>query len=184
MISNLRSNEFAKRLDLIDHDAFSPDIEDFSESEDIFKISQSKIILAEVNKEIEGIHKQKPRYKPMKKVAKAGGLMEKLRSMKESRNAKVCSFAKSSEFVEDERKIEILEYSALCRRLLVKFKIVDGPPDLNHHDRHHFFFTSTDFISPFGKQIIYDVVFNQSATREVTTNNFVYFLKMMRASEV
>lgn len=177
-----RQNKFAKRLDLLDPDAYSPNIEDFSESEDIFKTSQSRFFIAETNKELVDLYQQKPKYKPIQKVPKVGGLMEKLRSMKNKRSSNVCSFAKANEIDEDTKKIEVLEYSAQCRRLIVKFKFIDEPPDPDH-DHHNFFYVSSDFINLFCKQVIYEVVFNLPATREITENNFVYFLKLIRASQ-
>lgn len=170
-------NEHLKR------ETYSPDIEEFSESEDIFHMSQEGENIININNDIAVWLRKKPKYRPIKKIAKPNGLFEKLRAMNNKRVADATNYVLSNRNHEDYRKIQIVQFSNFRRRVIMKFTFADElqVPDLEAEEQLHFMTVPLEFHSLLNKHSFYDVVFDLQKL-EFLPNKFMYFCKMIRAS--
>lgn len=168
---------------IINPDIYSPEIENFSEGEDLFDVSQEGHQITKINYGIAESYQQRPKYKPINKVPKPGGLMEKLRMMKSKRLSEGCHYAKSGGEMSNQRKIEISEYCDYRRRLLLGFRFIDDLelPDADKAETHHYMVVSKDFHQFIERHTIYDVIFDLPK-REFISNHFLHFGKSMKAA--
>lgn len=150
-------------------------------------MSQEGEQIININMEIMEVYQKKPKYKPMKKIPKPGGLMEKLRAIKNKRLAQGCNYAKNiaktdESLLSKQRKIEVIESCDFRRRFLLKFKFADdfSLPDLKKDAQQHFLVVPPDFSKFIKKHRFYDVIFD-FPEREFIKNHFVHFTKMIRA---
>jgi hypothetical protein len=157
---------------------YSPDIDEFSESEDIFHVSQESQNITAINNGIVESHMKKAKYRPMNKVPKAGGLLEKLRTLKNKRLMDASSFAKSSLQRTNQRKIQVIQHSPFRRQLLVNFKFID---ELATDENHRFMVLPLDFTSFITKHCFFDVVFDLTP-QEFQPKHLMYFGKKLRAA--
>lgn len=159
-------------------EAYSPDIEEFSESEDIFHISQESNNIALINNGIVEMNQKKPKYRPYKKPPKPGGLLEKLRVMKNRRNCYATSFVIGNRDHPEQRKIQVIEHSKVCKRHLVSFKFIDK---LIIDENKNFMVVPSEFSKFVSKHLMYDVVFKPQE-REIHPAHFMHFVKFIKAA--
>lgn len=162
---------------------YSPEVENFSEGENIFDMSQEGNQIIKINSKIIEAYQKKPKaYKPINKVPKPGGLMEKLREMKSKRLVKGCHYARSKDEAHNQRKIEIIEHCDFRHRLLLSFKFIDdfGTPDPDKPETHNYIVVLPDFSKLVQDHNIYDVIFDLPEL-EFIANHFVHFGKLIRA---
>ena len=159
-------------------EAYSPDIEEFSESEDIFHMSQESNNIALINNGIVEINQKKPKYRPYKKPPKPGGLLEKLRMMKKRRKGEASNFVISNRDYPEQRKIQVVEHSKMCKCHLVSFKFIDK---LIIDENLNFTVVPTEFSKFISKHSTYDVVFKLQE-REIHPKHFMYFVKFIKAA--
>lgn len=163
---------------------YSPVIEEFSETDDIFHMSQEGETIILINNEIVNLSKKKPKYRPMNKTAKPGGLLEKLRMAQHKRLVEGCSFAGNNYANANLRKIQVLGHSKFRRRLVLEFKFfnVFELPNLEEFNQRFFMDVPLDFEPLMGKHAVYDVVLDQRAN-EFIPSHFMYFCKMIKAAK-
>lgn len=171
--------------DVLQQEIFSPQIEEFSEGDNIFDISQEGNTITTINRQIVESYHKKSKYKPMNKIPKPGGLMEKLREMKSKRLAEACNYTKIDAHVNHQRKIQVLECSKFRRRLLLKFTFCDDLDviDLDRAEEHHFMVVPLDFEIFLQQHLYYDVAFDLPE-REFIENHFIHFGKMLKAGRM
>lgn len=146
-------------------------------------MSQEGEQIININMEIMEVYQKKPKYKPMKKIPKPGGLMESLRAIKNKRLAQGCKYARNDASLSlNQRKIEVIESCDFRRRFLLKFKFADdfSLPDPEKDAQQHFLVVPPDFSKFIKKHRFYDVIFD-FPEREFIKNQFVHFTKMIRA---
>lgn len=166
-------------------EVYSPKIDNFSEGDDLFDISQEGDLINNINNEIMECYQQKPKYKPINKIPKPGGLMEKLREMKNKRLSKGCHYLKSKHEDPNQRKIEIKEHIIFRRRLLLCFRFIDDfeTPDFDKAETYHYIVTTTDFGKFIEQHTVYDVVFDLPE-QEFLNNHFLHFGKLIKAGKI
>ncbi|CRK94871.1 CLUMA_CG008363, isoform A [Clunio marinus] len=177
-------DEQSQIVEKLHKEIYSPDIEDFSEGDEIFNMSQEGQLLISINNDIVDVYQQKPKYRPMNKIPKPGGLLEKLRNLKSKRLARASEFAKTNEGSHKKRKIEIIEHCIFRRRILIKFNFVDfleSPQD--ESEIHRFMAVPLEFKKFITKHSFYVVVFDIKEI-EFLENNFMYFCKLFRAEKM
>lgn len=170
-------------IERLKQEIFSPDIEEFSESDDIFHMSQEGMNIHDINQSIIGIYSKKPKYyRPINKVPKPGGLMERLRELKNRRFVAGCNYAAGTIAEENQRKIQITDSCAFRRRLLISFKFADEfiPPNPDKAEIHHFMAVPQEFKRLIELHSHYDVVFDLPE-QEFMPSHFMHFGKMIKA---
>lgn len=147
-------------------------------------MSQEGEQIININNEIVNICRKKPKYRPMNKIAKPGGMLEKLRALQHKRLMDGCSFAASNCEEANQRKIEIIQHCKFRRRLMVEFKFIDGFESriLEDSEIRHFMDVPLDFEALVCKHSFYDVVLDQ-LEREFIPSHFMHFCKMIKASK-
>jgi hypothetical protein len=170
-------------VELLQQEIFSPDIEEFSESDDIFHMSQEGAQIVTINNEIEESYQKKSKYRPMNKFPKPGGLLEKLRVLSNTRLANGCAFAKSNVAQKNQRKIQVIQHCEFRRRLLIMFRFTDsaGIPELE--EKTHLMTLSSEFNSFLSKHSFYDVIFDLPQ-QEFAPNHLVHFCKLIKAAKM
>lgn len=147
-------------------------------------MSQEGEKIININGSIIEFYQKKPRYKPMKKIPKPGGLMENLRALKNKRLVQGCQYARSDEgLVSKQRKIEVLSFCEFRRRLLIiKFRFIDDFDSfkLKKDEPQHFLSVPPEFSKFFKQHSFYDVIFDLPE-QEFIKNQFVHFGRMIRA---
>lgn len=168
----------------MNHENFSPAIEEFSEGDDIFLRSQEGEDIAKINEEFLKIHELKPKYKPANKDVVSGGLLAQFRLMKNSRQALACKFVQSDETKNEQQKIEVVNYSEFRRRLVIKFNFVDTTnEDLNAPITHHYLVLPIEFEKLVQLHSFYDVAFDLPP-REFLANHFMHFGQQIKAARM
>jgi hypothetical protein len=168
--------------DCLDREIYSPNIEDFgSDSDDIFFNSPLTESIDQINVEILQIFNKRSKYRPMNKVPKAGGLLEKLREMKDQRiylegslNVQKNRRAKGQDGIQ--RKVEIIDYTQFRQRLLICFKFIDDLDD----EENHFLILTEKYKQILSKHSYYSVVFDLPA-REISNHHLMHFAKALIA---
>lgn len=109
-----------------------------------------------------------------------GGLLDKLREMKNKRLALACQ--ESKETRDNQQKIRVINFSHFRRRLLVKFEFenetnsdIDAPPE------HHFLVLSIEFEKLFKKHSFFNIICDLPR-REFLKNHFIHFGVEIQAS--
>lgn len=164
----------------LEQEIFSPDIEDFSESDDIFNRSIEGERRGNINKEIAELHLKKPKYRPINKIPKPDGLMQRLRDMKLKRANQGCAYAKDEKSYDQEKKIKVLQHTIFRRRLLINFELVDDPI-YQQINRHHFLVLPLEYKKFIEQHSDYDFVSDLPA-QQPSKNYFVHFGKLLKAS--
>lgn len=147
-------------------------------------MSQEGEQIIRINNEIVNLGKKKPKYRPMNKIAKPEGLLEKLRMAQHKRLAEGCSFAGNNHANVNQRKIQVLNHCKFRRRLVLEFKFfnVFELPNPEEFNQRFFMDVSLDFEPFMGKHAVYDVAFDQR-TQEFMPSHFMYFCKMIKAAK-
>lgn len=161
---------------------FSPIIENFSDSDVLFQMSQEEKNIFNINRGIMEVYESKTKYKRKKKIPNSNSLREKLRAANNVRLAQACKYARTDEgLTSKQRKIEVLEFSDYRRRLLLKFKFVDVLSiELENDELQHFLVVLPDLVKFIKLHSFYDVVFDLPK-QEFMKNNYMHFAKLIRA---
>lgn len=159
---------------------YSPDIDNFSEEEDIFDISNKDEQVIKINNGILEIYKGRPK-KTFNKILKPDGLVERFRILTNKRLIEGCNFVISRE-TSNHRKIEIIENCFFRRQLLFKFRFIEDfeTPDFDKLETHHFAIFPYNFHKFIEQHVTYEVAFESE--REFMSNHFVHFGKLIKAA--
>lgn len=137
-----------------------------------------------INNEIVNLGRKKPKYRPMNKIAKPGGLLEKLRTVQHKRLADGGSFAGNNYANVNQQKIQVLNHCKFRRRLMLEFKFLNvfELPNPVEFDQRYFMDVPLDFEQFVGRHAVYDVLFDQRA-QEFIPSHFMHFCKMIKAAK-
>ena len=158
---------------------FISDVEEFSDDEDIFLISQEVIKISKINQELSSMKQEESDDKT---EIKAGGMLEMFSDMK---NQRFKTFAIDPNSRVSKHKIKVLDFCKSRSRLIVHFAFLD----LHNSDmsiftqeilKHDFMVLPTELDKFLKIHSFYDVAFDLQS-KQFEDHHFVHFTGQIKA---